>query len=135
MIKVEYLQNDWSGLIVATFKGRLTTEEHETFLSQFESEIRQHAGVPVLFDVRDFQGWRAGSPWRKLSFDFSHRTNLPRIAIVGSLRRAEFIRKSFNSVAHRNIKRFRSKDFELAYSWSVNCFLNNIRRRHRDLGF
>jgi hypothetical protein len=134
MIDIQHLQKDNRDLIIVTLTGRLTTEEYDVFLPHFESEVRHFTDLLVLFDLREFEGWRAGSLWRKLSFNSNHRTSIEKIAVVGSMKGATLIKKACKPLSYGSIKRFRSRDMDVAQSWIVESITKNLRTRNRDLG-
>ena len=93
MVDIQHFQKNADNLISVTLKGRLSTKEFDVFLPHFESEIRHFLGLRVLFDLRELKGWIATSQWRKLSFNSRHRTDLARIAIVGSNRNTRWMER------------------------------------------
>lgn len=135
MIDIQHLQKDNRDLIIVTLKGRLTAEEYDVFLPHFESEIRHFTDLLILFDLSDFEGWQARSLWRKLSFNSNHRTSLAKIAIVGPLRRTRWMEKACRPLSYHTLKRFRSRESNIAHSWIVESFTEKLRTRIWDLGF
>jgi hypothetical protein len=104
-------------LMVVTFTGRLTAKEYALFLPHFESEIRHYAGLRVLFDLRDLDGWCPSTGWRKLTYDSRQRTDLLKIAIVGSPRRTMWMKRACLPLSYKEMKRCLSRDFEDALNW------------------
>ena len=134
MIDIQHLQKNHHDLIVVTLTGRLSAEEYDIFLPHFESEIRHFTDLFLLFDLREFEGWRAGSLWRKLSFNSNHRTSLSKIALVGTVKAAGWIEKACRPLSYRELKRFRARNLDSAYSWLVESLTEKLRIRNRDLG-
>jgi len=48
-------------LLAAHVNGKLTKEDYEHFVPEFERLVRRHGKLRVLFDMTDFHGWDAGA--------------------------------------------------------------------------
>lgn len=83
MIDIQRLQRGSDCLLVVEFDGRLTEREHKVFLPHFESEIRHHKDLRLLFLLADRMVWDVDSSWRRLRFDSRHRTSILKLAVVG----------------------------------------------------
>jgi hypothetical protein len=49
----------------------------------FESLVKKHGKIRVLFEMADFHGWRAGALWEDIKFDVKHLSDIDRLAMVG----------------------------------------------------
>lgn len=63
--------------------GKLTKEDYLTFAPRVEQLIEQHGKIRVLVYLSDFHGWNAGALWEDIKFDWSHFSDIERLAIVG----------------------------------------------------
>lgn len=84
MIEFDQYHRDEQTLIVVTMSGRLSERELKVFQPQFESEIRHHRDLRLLFRLSSDLSWEPRSNWRGLSFDSRHRTSVARLAVVGA---------------------------------------------------
>ncbi|HEY3857246.1 MAG TPA: STAS/SEC14 domain-containing protein [Verrucomicrobiae bacterium] len=63
--------------------GKLTHEEYQKFVPEFERLHNAHGKIRVLFEMTDFHGWEAAAAWDDLKFDLNHFSDIERIAMVG----------------------------------------------------
>ena len=63
--------------------GKLVQEDYQQLGPEFESLVQQHGKIRVLFQMDDFQGWKAGALWEDLKLDFKHFNDIERLAMVG----------------------------------------------------
>lgn len=63
--------------------GKLTKEDYERFVPEFETLIEQHGKIRVLFRMDDFHGWTVAALWEDVKLDFTHWGNIEQIAMVG----------------------------------------------------
>jgi hypothetical protein len=62
---------------------KLTRADYEEFVPEFERLIAQHGKLRVLFEMRDFHGWKAGALWEDIKLDLEHFADIERLALVG----------------------------------------------------
>ena len=62
---------------------KLTREDYQYFVPEFERQIEQNGKIRVLFDMHDFHGWKAGALWEDIKFDIKHFKDIEHVAIVG----------------------------------------------------
>ena len=70
-------------LLAAHVNGKLTKEDYEHFVPEFERLVRRHGKLRVLFDMTDFHGWDAGALWDDIKFDLKHFADIERLAMMG----------------------------------------------------
>lgn len=63
--------------------GKLTKEDYEQFVPEFENLIERHGKIRVLFHMEDFHGWDVAALWEDIKVDFKHYNDIERIAMVG----------------------------------------------------
>ena len=63
--------------------GKLSKEDYERFIPEFERLVKKHGKIRILFEMTDFHGWEAGALWQDIKFDVKHFTDIERLAMVG----------------------------------------------------
>lgn len=64
--------------------GKLTHEDFQHFVPEFERLVKQHGKIRVLFDMVNFHGWEAAALWDEIKFDLKHFKDIERLAMVGN---------------------------------------------------
>jgi len=77
--------NEYEGgkLLEVKVSGKVHREDYPRFIPEFESHVRDHGKVHVLFDMLDFHGWDMGALWEDIKFDVKHFKDIDRLAMVG----------------------------------------------------
>ena len=104
-------------LAVVQLSGKLTKEDYERFVPDFEKLIEQHGKIRVLFEMTDFHGWNAAALWEDVKVGFQHATDIERIAMVGDKAWEEgmaFFCKPFTSA---EVRYFGHHEVERARQW------------------
>ena len=70
-------------LIAVHVSGKLTKEDYERFVPEFERLVQQVGKLRVLFDMTDFHGWEPAALWEDAKFAIKHFADIERIAMVG----------------------------------------------------
>ena len=81
MIQIEQRQK--GKLLVVHASGKLRKDDYEGFVPKFDQLVEQHGRVRVLFDMHDFHGWKPAALWQDTTFEFSHFSDIERVAMVG----------------------------------------------------
>ncbi|MEJ2110767.1 MAG: STAS/SEC14 domain-containing protein [Acidobacteriota bacterium] len=63
--------------------GKLTHEDYGQFVPEFERLIQEHGKIRILFEMRDFHGWKFAALWDDMKFDLKHFSHIERLAMVG----------------------------------------------------
>lgn len=63
--------------------GKLTRDDYQHFVPEFERLISKHGKIRVLFDMQDFHGWKAAALWEDIKFELKHFKDIERVAMVG----------------------------------------------------
>jgi hypothetical protein len=66
--------------------GKLSHDDYQHFVPEFERLMQQHGKIRVLFEMTDFHGWEAGALWDDIKFDLKHFSDIERLAMVGEKR-------------------------------------------------
>lgn len=70
-------------LLNVRVSGKLTKEDYQRFVPEFEKLVDRHGKIRVLFEMDDFHGWNAAALWEDIKLDFKHFNDIERIAMVG----------------------------------------------------
>ena len=78
------IQEEEGGKVIALHvSGKLEKADYEHFVPEFARLARQRGKLRVLFDMRDFHGWKASAAWEDLKFGVEHFSDIERLAMVG----------------------------------------------------
>jgi len=89
MIVIEHSRE--TDLIVIRASGTLTARDYGAAIPEIENALALASGpLRVLLRLEDFHGWEIGALWRELEFDFGHRGDFGRVAVVGETRLEEW---------------------------------------------
>jgi len=79
-----HLSEDAGGkVLMADLTGKLTTQDYEHFIPEFERLIQQHGKIRMLARMHDFHGWSLGALWQDVKFGIRHFAHIERLAFVG----------------------------------------------------
>ena len=70
-------------VLAVRVSGKLSKEDYERFIPEFEKLVKEHGKIRVLFEMVDFHGWEASALWQDIKFDAKHFTDIERLAMVG----------------------------------------------------
>jgi hypothetical protein len=73
-------------LLEVRVSGKLSHDDYQHFVPEFERLVQQHGKIRVLFEMTDFHGWEAGALWDDIKFDLKHFSDIERLAMVGEKR-------------------------------------------------
>jgi hypothetical protein len=74
---------DGGTLLHVSASGKLSHQDYEHFIPEFERLVREHGKMRILFEMRDFHGWEASGLWDDIKMDAKHFSDIERIAMVG----------------------------------------------------
>jgi hypothetical protein len=63
--------------------GKLTHEDYQHFVPEFERLIKEHGKIRVLFEMVDFHGWEIAALWDDFKLDTKHFSHIERLAMAG----------------------------------------------------
>lgn len=104
---------------------KLTKEDYQRFVPQFERLIERHGKLRVLFIMEDFHGWEAGALWEDIQVDVKHFSDIERLAMVGDKAWEEgmsFFCRPFTSA---EIRYFSHHELERAREWITESLVAN----------
>lgn len=80
---VETKELDGGKILEVHVSGKLSAQDYQHFVPEFERLVQQYGKLRVLFLMRDFHGWDAGGLWQDIKFDAKHSAHIERIAMIG----------------------------------------------------
>lgn len=83
MIDIQIFERGGETMMFVNLSGRLTQMEYAVFLPHFESEVRHHKGLRLMFDLNAQLSWEPRSCWRRLKFDSRQQTHISKLAVLG----------------------------------------------------
>lgn len=112
------LQEKLGGRVVEILvREKLTKEDYETFVPEFDRLVRAHGKVRVLFEMLDFHGWTAGALWEDLKVDLRHFNHIERLAFVGDEKWEKGMSSFCKPFTTAEIRYFDRTDSEAASNW------------------
>jgi len=98
-------------------RNKLTAQDYEIFVPEFERLLGLHGKISVLFDMVDFHGWEAGALWDDIKFDMKHFSAIDRLAMVGDSKWEKGMSAFCEPFTSAKIQYFDRKDFDQARAW------------------
>jgi demethylmenaquinone methyltransferase/2-methoxy-6-polyprenyl-1,4-benzoquinol methylase len=80
---IRLTENNGGKILEACVSGKLTHADYRRFEPHFARLVKQHRKISVLFEMVDFQGWKAAALWDDIKFDLKHFAGIERLAMVG----------------------------------------------------
>ena len=71
------------GFVTVSASGRLTPSDYEAVVPRLEDELEAYGALRLLIRLDDFKGWTPKALVEDLKFDFAHRKDVERVAVVG----------------------------------------------------
>jgi len=98
--------------------GRLDTQDYRLFEREFAQALRRRPPpVPLLLDLRGFEGWTLGGFVRDLLWDLKHRDSFARIAVVGDAMWHLWLTVAGLPLFAARMQYFSSRDAQRAQEW------------------
>lgn len=97
--------------------GKLTKEDYQHFVPVIQKRITDQGKVRLLVSLHDFHGWTMGALWEDTKFDFSHFSDINRLALVGESKWEAGMAAFCKPFTTAKIKYFDQSEFAAAKSW------------------
>jgi hypothetical protein len=97
--------------------GKLTDEDYQHFVPEFERLVRTNGKIRVLFEMTDFHGWQAGALWDDVKFELKHFSDIERLAMVGDRKWEHGMSVFCRPFTTAKIRYFDSADEQEARAW------------------
>lgn len=80
---IQLSEEDGGRLLNVHVSGKLTSEDYDHFVPEFERLVGLHSKLRVLFDMTGFHGWDVGALWADTKFAIHHFADIERISMIG----------------------------------------------------
>ena len=104
-------------LLEVEVSGKLTKEDYQHFVPEFERLLKLHGKLRVLFEMVDFHGWEVAALWSDLKFDLKHFSDIERIAMVGDKKWEKGMTAFCRPFTTARIRYFDRNDLDAARAW------------------
>ncbi len=112
------LKHEAQGKVLnVSVREKLTREDYERLVPDFEALAEQHGKLRVLFQMDDFHGWSAGALWEDVKLDARHFSDIERIAMVGDKAWEKGMSVFCKPFTTASIRYFDHADLDQARSW------------------
>ena len=115
MLRIDNL-NDKQVLSI-TASGRITKEDYEQLLPELEQMLEKHGSLRFFIKIEDLAGFEMGALVEDLKFDYKHKNQYGRTAIVGDKKWEELATKIFKVFFDSEMKFFYKEQGDDAWSW------------------
>lgn len=82
-MSIQINEENGGKLLTVHVSGKLTKEDYEHFVPEFDRLVKLHGKLRILFDMTAFHGWEVGALWEDIKFDVKHFGDIERLAMVG----------------------------------------------------
>ena len=114
---VELTEKADGKILEIIISDKLTKEDYETFVPEVDRLVEKHGKISILFDMRDFHGWKLAAVWEDTKFAARHFRDLDKIAMVGEKKWEEWMAKVCNPFTSARIRYFDHDHLGEATSW------------------
>jgi ubiquinone/menaquinone biosynthesis C-methylase UbiE len=97
--------------------GKLTHRDFQRFVPEFERMIREQGKIRILFEMKEFRGWKMKALWDDLKIDVRHFSAIDRLALVGERRWQRWVRSFCRPFTTAEIRYFDQAAAGEARSW------------------
>ena len=80
---IQVAETNGRKVLAVRVSGKLAHGDYEHFVPKFKRSLTQHGKLRVLFEMTNFQGWKAGALWDDIILDLKHFSDVESLAIVG----------------------------------------------------
>jgi hypothetical protein len=98
-------------------QGKLTHEDYQKLVPEFERLVNAHGKINVLFEMVDFHGWQAMALWDDLKFSLTHLMQIDRLAMVGNKLWEEGLTNFCAPFTHADVRFFDPTQYAEARAW------------------
>jgi hypothetical protein len=116
-MSVELHQEADGKVLNVRVSDKLTKEDYDRFVPEFERLILQHGKIRVLFEMNDFHGWEVAALWEDIKVDFKHFNDVERLAMVGEKSWQKGMSYFCRPFTTANVRYFEHNDLERAREW------------------
>ena len=105
-MSVNFHQDESNRLVTLRLSGKVSRSEFLTYSSLIDGVIAEHGKLRLLLVLQDFHGLAAAAFFEDLRFEFRHRADLERVAVVAEKGWQKGLAKFFGALNHGTLKVF-----------------------------
>ena len=117
----QILEESEDNVAVIRVSGTLQKEDYQDILQYLKQRIDQFGDICILFEMKDFEGWKPKALWEDVKFDVKYNRAMKRAAMVGDKKWEEWLTKLAAPFAHAEVKYFEMAQREEALKWVRAC--------------
>lgn len=114
MIDIKHLE---ANIIAVTASGTLTEEDYKTLTPTLEREAEQHDTLRLIWEMRDFEGWKPGALWEDAKLDADLNSEVTKLAMIGEARWQDWLTQLSKPFAAGELRYFGEDERDAAYAW------------------
>jgi hypothetical protein len=115
MLRIDNLTEN--KVLAITVSGRLTKEDYDRLLPELEELLEKHDSVRFYIKLEDLSGFETGALWKDMKFDFKHKNQYGKTAIVGDKKWEEWATKISKILFDSEMKFFYKDQSDDAWNW------------------
>ena len=117
MLSIE--KDSFSNTLIIKLHQQITAEDVEkTLCPNILQLLEQYDRVNILFECcQDFSGWDFPAIWDEAKFNFNHRHQLGKVAVVGHPKLSELFLQFLFALSANGIAKFSFGEIEKAKAW------------------
>ena len=104
-------------VVYTVARKKLTREDYNEIIPLLEEAIRKFGKIGWYFEMQDFKGWTPEAAWKDISFDFSNKEHLKKVAMVGDKSWEKGITQIMKPFTTAEIKFFPLEEKSKAKAW------------------
>jgi hypothetical protein len=82
-VAIQLTERNGGKILEVRVSGKLTHEDYQRFVPEFERLVNQNGKIRVLFEMAGFHGWEGSALRDEINFDLEHLFDIERVAMVG----------------------------------------------------
>jgi hypothetical protein len=116
-MSVNFHRDESSRLVTLRLSGKVSRGEFLKYSALIDGIIAEHGTQRLLLVLHDFHGLAAAAFFEDLRFDFDHREDLERIAVVAEKGWQKGLARFFGEVNHGTLRLFDADVEDDAWDW------------------
>lgn len=110
-------EEDDGKVLAVHVSGKLTKEDYERFVPEFDRLVQQHGKLCLLFDMAEFHGWEVAALWEDTKFAVKHFADIEKLAMVGEKKWQQGMATFCKPFTKATIRYFNHADAAEARKW------------------
>lgn len=115
MLKIGYLNDNH--VLTITAAGMVTRDDYNDALPALEEMLNQHDKLRFFIKLDDCSGFKPGALWEDLKFDFKHKSQFGKTAVVGDKKWEEWGIKLSRPFFEDEIRFYPVEQSDEAWEW------------------